>query len=189
MTTYIVNGLAIETSTKGQSGYLGSTFSILWRRKTPFLAALTNPTDPALVKLFRRKKSTSLHLGDYDDSRKAAYVTAYYKAHPREALENVAKNAILEIEFPAALFDLPVFLPLEDAQALIKAYKDTKRKPPRPFNTVKADKLVDTIAGVRSGYQITNENSLLIISAMEVLQQAGKTYAEALIEAAEPYKR
>lgn len=196
MTIYTVNGLALPTSTAGQTGYLGSTFSVIWRKNTPFIAAIVNPTDPDLLELLRSKKSTSLHLGSYDDSRKAAYVAAYYKAHPKEALENLQNNAILDIEFPAELFDLPVFLPLEDAQALIQAYVDAKPKKPRaPFKRDKGDKLIDTIAGAGSGYRtgvsgINNESSVTILDAMEVLyNEHRKTYAEALIEAAEPYKK
>jgi hypothetical protein len=109
MTTYIVNNIEVETSTRGVTGYKGSTFSPAWTCSEvfPFISAVGNPSAPDLQLLLRAKARTSLHLGQYADSREAAYVAALYYANPVAILTELKNTGTLDVEFPDELYELP----------------------------------------------------------------------------------
>jgi hypothetical protein len=129
---YNINGLEIATSDAGRSGYLGVTFSPAWtlNENYPFITMAQNPVnDPVLSKWLTAKERQSLHLGHYADSREAAYVYALYKDEPEEVLKQFY-HGTFSPEFPIELYNLPVFLKLEEAQQEIikvKAAKKVKR--------------------------------------------------------------
>lgn len=119
---YKVNGVVIETSDRGRSGYLGVTVSPAWTLDTdnPFIACLSNPVnDPILSKWLTAKERQSLHLGNFSDSREAAYVCGLYKNDPESILKDIYYNGKANVVFPNEIYDLPVYLSLEDAQTLI----------------------------------------------------------------------
>jgi hypothetical protein len=126
---YTVNGLEIKTSDSGRSGYLGVTFSPAWtlNENYPFIAMTANPTDnPVLSKWLTAKQRGSLHLGHYADSREAAYVHAMYQNEPEEVLKQFYYGTFVP-KFPRELYDLPVFLKLEEAQQEIIKVKTVKK--------------------------------------------------------------
>lgn len=133
MTTYNVNGVTIETSHLGRSGYLGCTFSPAWTLDydNPFIAMTSNPiNDPRLEKWLTAKKRMSLHLGNFGDSREAAYVVSLYKQNPEEILKEIY-NKEFAPSFPDSLYDLPVYINKEEAQNIINITK-TKSKTRMP---------------------------------------------------------
>jgi len=125
-----VNGIEINYSSRGNTGYLGAAFCPSWtmNAEKPFIAACGKPSDPALVDLLRAPDATALHLGHYADSREAAYVTGLYKADPEGILRELMTNGHngLEVDFPAELYDLPEFLTKEEALNLNIEYKERK---------------------------------------------------------------
>jgi hypothetical protein len=125
MTTYTVNNVEIKTSTRGVTGYEGSTFSPSWTGDSaaPFIAAISNPSDPKLQSLLRAKDRTSLHLGHYADSREAAYVVALYKSNPEAVLTEIRETRHLKVAFPAELYEIPVNITHDEAQAAITEAK------------------------------------------------------------------
>jgi hypothetical protein len=126
---YNVNGLEITTSDVGRSGYHGVTFSPAWTldENYPFIAMTSNPVnDPVLSKWLTARERTSLHLGHYSDAREAAYVYAIYKDEPEEVLKQFY-HGTFNPDFPKELYDLPVFLKLEDAQEEIRKVKTVKK--------------------------------------------------------------
>jgi hypothetical protein len=119
---YNINGITIETSDRGRSGYLGVTVSPAWTLDTnhPFIACLSNPIDdPVLSKWLTAKERQSLHLGNFGDSREAAYVCGLYKNDPESILKEIYFNGKVNVVFPQEVYDLPEYLSLKDAQTLI----------------------------------------------------------------------
>ena len=120
--SYIVNKLVINRSTRGVTGYEGATFSPAWtlNEQKPFIAAIGNPTDTYLKTLLTAKDRTALHLGQYSDSREAAYVVAMYKNDPENVLLELRDTGTLVVEFPKELYALPELLTCSEAQEQIK---------------------------------------------------------------------
>jgi hypothetical protein len=128
---HMINGLHIETSDRGRSGYLGVTVSPAWTLdiENPFIACLTNPiNDPVLSKWLTAKERSSLHLGTFSDSREAAYVCALYKNDPETILKELYFNGKVNVDFPIELYNLPVYITLEEAQDLIAETLRNKTK-------------------------------------------------------------
>lgn len=125
---YHVNDLKIITSDMGRSGYLGVTFSPAWtlNEEVPFIAMAQNPKDKYLIKWLTAKQRQSLHLGYYSDSREAAYVYAMYNDDPENVLKEIYYKTFNPV-FPQHLYDLPVFLKLEEAQEEIAKVKREKK--------------------------------------------------------------
>lgn len=74
-------------------------------------------------------------------------------------------------------------------QPIVRANIKYRPRKVRVFNPVKADKMVDKIAGDYKTYRINNDIGVLIVQSMEILFKGGSSYADALVEAAEPFKR
>jgi hypothetical protein len=117
-----VNGYKIETG-RGRTGYFGSCFSDRWHghNDAPFIARGDRPErNIHSINDYMEPGAGNIHLGYYDDSRKAAYVAAMYKADPVAMLENwITNNKQIKVEFPEELFNLPERLTLADAQRLL----------------------------------------------------------------------
>jgi len=187
MTKHIVNGLTIEESSLGKSGYYGSSVSASWRKETPFIAAVGYPSDPILRALIKTQMdSTSYHLGSYDDCRKAAYVIAYYLNDKKAVIEERNEGEI-DIPFPAELFDLPEYFTLQDAQAFIAASKNV-RKGNKKFDHTKADKALDKYANNFQVYKIPHDVTNLV-ATMKVLYENGMSLSFAAETVAETCKR
>ena len=119
----VVNGYKINTG-RGQAGYAGTCFSTEWRGHdaAPFIATATRPNDNSLDK-YIAPGARVLHLGYYDDSRKAAYVAAMYQHDPKATVQLwIAHNKQIEVEYPKELFELPEYLTLEDAQRMLAGH-------------------------------------------------------------------
>lgn len=162
--SYKINGVQINTSTRGVTGYEGSTFSPAWTldHSKPFIAAIGNPTDPELKKLLRAKERTALHLGQYSDSREAAYVVGLYKNDPVAILTELAETNQIDVEFPAELYSLPEFITVDEAIKKIQEAKPVKTD----------DRPADTNFGViLAKYDI---NKMKQMYGAEVLLQAKK---------------
>jgi hypothetical protein len=148
-----INGYEINRG-RGRTGYFGTCFSPEWRShdEAPFIAFIDPSTIPSaeyeLVASRISPNATTIHLGYYDDSRKAAYVAAMYKANPSDVVRQWLNNdKQVDVNFPKELFDLPEYLTLSDAQKLlvgrgIKIASKTSRKP-RVFVSIRRD--VDAI--------------------------------------------
>lgn len=120
---YKINGIEIETSNRGRSGYLGVTISPAWTLdlENPFIACLVNPVnDPVLSRWLTATERNSLHLGTFADSREAAYVVGLYKNDPENVLKELYHNKKIEANFPPSLYDIPEYFTKEQAQTLIK---------------------------------------------------------------------
>jgi len=132
MTVYNVDGLEIQTSDNGRSGYLGVTFSPAWTldETKPFIAMVRNPVDdPVLVKYLTAVERGCLHLGDFSDSREAAYIVAMYKDNPEFVLRTMYSNDRVNfVDFPAELYDLPQFITSADATIMVKEHKKDRKK-------------------------------------------------------------
>jgi hypothetical protein len=140
MNTYKIGNVEIKSSTRGSTGYAGSTFSPAFtgNPRKPFIAAVGNPTDPSLVKLLSAKQRTSLHLGHYADSREAAYVVGAYRKDPHVVLQELAKNGKLEIEFPDKLYTLPEKIQSQEATDIV----NDARKMRKLTSKIKTAKIV-----------------------------------------------
>jgi hypothetical protein len=143
----LINGIEINYSSRGNTGYLGAAFCPSWtmNAEKPFIAACGKPSDPALVDLLRAPDATALHLGHYADSREAAYVTALYKADPEGILRELQNNGHngLEVTFPAELYDLPEILTKEEALKLNIEYK-TRKRSGRKLGKVTVGRIIKT---------------------------------------------
>lgn len=132
MTVYKIDGLEIQTSNQGRSGYLGVTFSPAWTldETKPFIAMVRNPVDdPVLVKYLTALERGCLHLGDFSDSREAAYIVALYKDNPEFVLKTMYSNDRVNfVDFPAELYDLPQFINSQDATTMVKEHKKNRKK-------------------------------------------------------------
>lgn len=130
MTTFTVNNVEIKTSTRGVTGYEGSTFSPAWTldMNKPFIAAIGNPTEAKLVKLLRAPERTALHLGIYADSREAAYVVALYRANPEQILAEHYATGHVDVDFPSELYNLPEYMTNAEAQKLIAETRATRKE-------------------------------------------------------------
>ena len=128
---YNLNGVKIYTSSLGRSGYYGVTVSPAWTLdlERPFIAMRKNPVDdPVLSKWLTARERLSLHLGVYADSRESAYVVGLYENNPEEILMELYHNGSIEVEFPQEIYDLPVFITLDEVKNLVNDFKERKRK-------------------------------------------------------------
>jgi len=152
---YNINGLQIETSNIGRSGYNAVTFSPVWTQdlNAPFIAEKRNPVnDPVLSEYLLQPNSDSVKLGYYADAREAAYVVAMYNDDVESVLKELFETGEIAVQFPKELYELPVYLTLEEAQEMIEVER-IKRAP------VKALKLKDVLEVARdvlAGKKIKN---------------------------------
>ena len=186
MATYNVDGVIIKSSNRTNTGFEGVTFSVSWRPTAPFVASASN--HPELFDAAETKSHT-VHIGYFSDSREAAYARSVFENLPIDGKKEMLGH--VNLAYPADLYKLPQQVTLVNAQAQIAAYIANNRKStkPRVFDAKKADKLVDKIAGDFKTYRINNDTGAEIVKAMETLFLNGTSYADALIEAAEPFKR
>ena len=185
---YTVDGVIIKQSNRTNTGFEGVTFSVNWRPTAPFVASAKNDEE-----LFAATgtKSNTVHIGYFSDSREAAYAKSVFENSSIDEKIDMLNNGV-DLAYPADLYTLPQHITLTAAQAQIAAHIAKNRKPrkPRVFDAVKADKLVNKIAGDHKTYRgINNDTGAEIVKAMETLFNGGTSYANALTEAAEPFKR
>jgi len=125
-------------------------------------------------------------------SHEAAGATNESSDHFSQKARNLVSNKSLEY---TGLIDWEGdknrrFFPIgKTPQPIVRAAIKYRPRKPRVFDPVKADKMVDKIASDFKTYKINNEIGKLIVQSMEILFNGGMKYADALIEAAEPYKR
>lgn len=126
-TTYTLSdGVVVELSDRksNKSGYTGAALSPSWTldMTKPFIAACGNPTDPKVMAEVNAQKRTSLHLGNYEDAREAAYVIGRYHQDPIATIRTVQQYGEIDT-FPSDLYNLPVGLGYAAAVSLIKQRK------------------------------------------------------------------
>jgi len=143
---YAVDGLEIQTSNTGRSGYNAVTFSPVWTQdpETPFIAEKRNPVDDyVLSQYLLQPNSDSVKLGYYKDAREAAYVVAMYNQDPEGILKELYETGEISVQFPKELYDLPVFLSHDEAKDMM-INERIKRKAAK-----KTVKLADALAIAR----------------------------------------
>jgi len=123
------DGINVETSDRGVTGYLGATYSPAWTLSdiTPFIGMASNPKEPHLISLLCATERQSLHLGHYADPREAAYVVGLYKDDPENTLRYFQQYNTY-VDFPMDLYDLPLTYSIEDARRDNSLYRATKKK-------------------------------------------------------------
>ena len=145
MNIKLSDGIVIETSTRGSTGYFGSCFSLVWSMggDNCFYAAVSNP-DEKLMKYHPAPFSTALHLGSYNDSREASYVACMFK----QSDDNEKIAMMLEtkefgkpiVEFPADLYNLQVYVTAEDVKRIVTEKKVTKAVKEKSIKVQKTSK-------------------------------------------------
>jgi len=192
MTKYVVNRLTIEETTRDcRIPYHGANMSSSWRPSAPFGAALGYPSEVKEPELYalakaRKPKNTSLHLGYYDDCRKAAYVVAYYLNDRKTVLEEWG-NGDIDISFPAELFNLPEYMTLAEAQAFIEVERIKKIGPPKPFDTTKGEKALNKAYNFKVHRFNDSANLSDALEAMEKLILERISYVKAAEQVMETY--
>jgi hypothetical protein len=107
-TKTLENGIVIAFA-NNKSGYAGVSYTPKWTldETHPFVASITQPKNKAEQAEVTTKLTHSVHLGYYDDARKAAYVIGLYRANPVKTLKQYRLHGAFK-SFPTDLFALPV---------------------------------------------------------------------------------
>jgi len=156
---YNVNGVEIYTSSLGRSGYYGVTVSPAWTLdlEKPFIAMRKNPVnDPVLSKWLTAKERGSLHLGVYADARESAYVVGLYENNPEEILMELFYNGSIKVDFPKELYELPVFITLDEVKKLVTDFKERKRKGKKTKSKIKLQEALAAAREVLGNNKIKN---------------------------------
>lgn len=139
--TTLSDGTVLKFSTRGRTGYLGSCVSTAWTFQTPdtpFIAHHNKTGEFSLEDLDQAPGRSNHHLGFYADSREAAYVAAKFDEAPEQTLEFLLSGG--EFEFPADLYQQPVFLSVAGAWDLAVQKRDAKKAKAARTVTVKASR-------------------------------------------------
>lgn len=125
------DGIVVEATTRksNRTGYTGAALSPSWTldANKPFIAACSNPTDPAVMAQMSAQERTAWHGGAYADAREAAYVVGMFHADP-VGTERLIKSSGPVDKFPKDLYDLPVGLTNEAAVEILNTKKALKKK-------------------------------------------------------------
>lgn len=129
-TIVLKNGVEIEISDRksNRSGYTGATISVAWSLdpNRPFIACCGNPSDPLIRSQMRAQLRHCWQGGAYSDAREAAYVVGLFKQDMVGTDQYIANNGGIT-DFPADLYDLPVFLNVDDAKKLLQIDMENKK--------------------------------------------------------------
>jgi len=136
-TTYEVDGLTLETSDKGTSGWLHVIGSNTHYEGAVFTARLPDRYIPAHLDNPWPGMRGGPTVGSATDPREAAYLTAKAIADPAWGLANLA-TAVIEFNYPAELYNLPRGIRHFNKKVADKA----ARKAANTAGTVKATKAV-----------------------------------------------
>jgi hypothetical protein len=119
--------IPVSTLKSNKTGYTGAA---LWptfnnNLTTPFVAAVSNPRDPKIMRKLRCQKRTSWHGGAYRDSREAAYVAARFRQDP-VGTDRIIGQSRAFTSFPSDLYQLPQTLTPAQAVTVIKRKSQKK---------------------------------------------------------------
>ena len=124
-------------------GYTGVTISVAWSLDPdrPFIACCGNPTDPSIRSQMRAQLRHCWQGGAYADAREAAYVVGLFKQDMVGVDQLIGEYGNIT-DFPPDLYDLPVFLNVDDAKTLLQLDREmTKTKTPKPISVKKVAKV------------------------------------------------
>jgi hypothetical protein len=127
---YKVGELELETSDRGRSGYNCVTFSPAWTGdiRTPFIAEVSVGNKSDYVRKHSRIDVSSgvpkFLIGYFSDAREAAYCVALFNKDPDTVVDIITAGRTLAKAYPVELYDLPVFITLEEAKELIQSYRN-----------------------------------------------------------------
>lgn len=131
-TQHVLNdGIVVEETNRksNRTGYTGAALSPSWTLDAdkPFIAACSNPTDPAIMAQMSAQARTAWHGGSYADAREAAYVVGMFHADPVGTERLIQSHGPID-KFPKDLYDLPVGLTNEAAVEILNNKKLKKKK-------------------------------------------------------------
>ena len=143
-TIVLKDGVEIEISDRksNRSGYTGVTISVAWSLDSdrPFIACCGNPTDPTIRRQMRAQLRHCWQGGAYADAREAAYVVGLFKQDMVGVDQLIGEHGNIT-NFPDDLYDLPIFLNVDDAKKLLQLDREMGKTPKLVVKKVAKHKL------------------------------------------------
>lgn len=125
------DGIIVEETNRksNRTGYTGAALSPSWTMDAdkPFIAACSNPTDPAIMAQMSAQERTAWHGGSYADAREASYVVGMFHADPVGTERLIHSHGPID-KFPTDLYNLPEGLTNEAAVEILNNKKLKKKK-------------------------------------------------------------
>lgn len=167
--TVILNdGVTIEHSSRksNRSGYTGAALSPAWTLdpSRPFVAACSNPRDPTIMSQLRAQARTAWHGGCYSDAREAAYVVGQFRRDPVATETLLDQNGGTWSDFPADLYQLPVYCTAEQARHTLSQIAPKKARAANPKQVVD---LASALRAVGAALKGVPKNATLIRESIE----------------------